>query len=483
MSEAVKTKVIRPQPGFQNNFLSSPADIVVAGSGAGVGKSYALLMEPLRHIYNSLFRAVIFRRTRPRLTNPGGLWDTSQQLYPLIDGAKQNIQSLRWDFPSGASVQFAHLQYEADKHAWQGTQLAFIGWDELTEFSAGQFWYLLSRNRSVSGIRPYVRATCNPDPDSFVAELVNWYIADDGYADLDRAGKLRYFTRLNNTIHWGNSKEELFDIQPFPDLIKSFTFIPGILEHNQELLRMDPSYKANLLALDEVQKERLLGDPLRGGNWKIRPAAGLVFHMDNFRIRSDFNILANGLAVRFWDFAATEKDIEEQIEESETAPSETASVLVVYNAGAYYVVDVTSEFVAPGDIEDHYMGITMADAQLAADMGWHYVVAWEEEGGSSGKRISQQQQTKLALKGIEGVGIRSTADKLVRARPAAIAVKARLVSVMKAPWNDKFIMHLHNQPSKRQDIMDAFAGAINYLQSDEADHSQWGTLPFGIHRG
>ena len=474
---------IIPQRGFQMNFLSSPADIVIAGSGAGVGKSYALLMEPMRHIYNPLFRGVIFRRTRPRLTAPGSLWDTSNQMYSMVEGAKPNVQALRWDFASGAQVQLAHMQYEGDKHAWQGTQLAFIGWDELTEFTSGQFWYLLSRNRSVSGVRPYVRATCNPDPDSFVADLVDWYIAEDGYADLSRAGKLRYFTRLNNKIHWGNSREELYHIQPVPDLIKSFTFIPGVLEDNKKLIEADPAYKANLLALDEVQMQRLLGDPKRGGNWKIRPAAGLIFNENNFLTAMDYMPTYGGIAVRFWDFAATEKDLEDRLEEKSDDPSETASVLVVYNSGHYYIVDSTSEFLAPAEVEDTWLNTTMADAQLAQEYGWTYYCRWEEEGGSSGKRVSNQMQTKLALKGVDGAGIKSTADKFVRARPAAVAVKAKIVSVMMAPWNKRLIMHLHNQPSKRTDTMDAFSGAINFLQSDESQHAEWGQLPLGIYRG
>ncbi len=86
-----------------------------------------------------------------------------------------------WKFPWGSQVVFRHLQRESDIYSWQGTQVPLLLFDELTHFTARQFWYMLSRNRNPhnNGIRPYVRATCNPDPDSFVADLIDWYIDND----------------------------------------------------------------------------------------------------------------------------------------------------------------------------------------------------------------------------------------------------------------------------------------------------------------
>ena len=84
----VETRIIKPQDGYQMNALSSSADIVIGGGAAGVGKTFCLLLEPLRHIHNPNFGAVAFRRTSPMIRNEGGLWDASASLYNNLPGAQ-----------------------------------------------------------------------------------------------------------------------------------------------------------------------------------------------------------------------------------------------------------------------------------------------------------------------------------------------------------------------------------------------------------
>ena len=55
-------------------------------------------------------------------------------------------------------------------------------------------------------------------------------------------------------------------------LSKLVTFIPARVSDNPALLQVDPEYLAWLQSLPLLERERLLG-----GNWKIRPAAGLYF--------------------------------------------------------------------------------------------------------------------------------------------------------------------------------------------------------------
>ena len=60
--------ILAPQPGPQEQFLSTPADIAVYGGAAGGAKTFGLLLEPIIHFDNSGFGAVIFRRDATQIT-------------------------------------------------------------------------------------------------------------------------------------------------------------------------------------------------------------------------------------------------------------------------------------------------------------------------------------------------------------------------------------------------------------------------------
>ncbi len=277
---------VKPQEGFQEQFLSSPADIVIGGGSAGAGKTFAGLIEPLRNIHIKDFGAIYFRRTFSQIKNTGALWDQSMKLYPYL-GAVPNETTTSWKFPSGATVRFSHLQHEKDVHNHQGAEYPLIIFDELQQFTEFQFWYLLSRNRSVSGVRPKCMGTCNPDPDSFLARLIDWWLdPETGLPLPELSGRLRYFIRHEGQMIWGNSKQDVLDkaqfiVNEFPedvnpfDLVKSFTFIPGDIYGNKVLMKANPEYLANLLSQDADIKEQLLK-----GNWKIRVDNTALFNWE-----------------------------------------------------------------------------------------------------------------------------------------------------------------------------------------------------------
>lgn len=265
--------MLGPQEGPQTSFHASDADVVIYGGAAGGGKSWALLLECLRYMDVPGFGAVVFRRTRPQITNEGSLWDTSAKIYAQL-GATPNLTELSWRFGESNTVTFAQLEHEKSKYAWDGSQIALLCFDELQHFTKGQFLYMLSRNRSNCGVQPYVRCSCNPEPDSWILELIDPYWIDkDGDPIRERSGDIRYFVTVDEKFETADTPEELE--QRFPELTaksrpKSYTFIHADIQDNKVLMENDPGYYANIMALPEHERRRLLG------NWKFRRSGKFI---------------------------------------------------------------------------------------------------------------------------------------------------------------------------------------------------------------
>ena len=439
LADPVEVIEIRPQPR-QEAFLSSSADVVIFGGAAFGGKTYGLLMEPLRHVDNKDFGAVIFRRTIPEITREGGLWDEAGNIYPLLD-ARPNSNDHVYKFPSGAKVTFAHMQYETDKFSWKSAQIPLIEWDQLETFTESQFFYMFSRNRSTSGVRPYIRATCNPEP-GWLADFLDWWIDEEGYAIPERSGVIRWMVRENDVTYWADDKDELQAEHP-SSTPKSVTFILSTIYDNQAGLQKDPGYLANLQALSWVDRERLLGDPERGGNWKVKSAAGKVFNKAWFEIVDA--VPAGGQIVRFWDLAATAKK----------SADFTASCKGKVIKGITYILDATSDQIDPASTDTAMLNTAKQDGKEVA-------IHFEQEGGASGKRDIHHIVTML--QGYDARGIPPQGDKITRAKPLAAQALAGNVKLLRGSWNERWLNHMHAQDGKpvtHDDEMDAASGMYN----------------------
>lgn len=440
---------LRPQPGPQEMFLSSPADIVIYGGAAGGGKSYALLLEALRHIDKPNFGAVIFRRNSNQITAEGGLWDTALDIYPYVGGRATQNPRPTFRFRSGAKVSFAHLEYEKDKLAWQGSQIAFIGFDELTHFTESQFFYMLSRNRSICEVSPYVRATTNPDVDSWVAGFISWWIdPDTGYPIPERSGAIRYMVRINNKIYWADTTQELVE-QTGCDIehCKSVTFIASRLSDNKILMTKDPGYVANLKALPEVEMERLLN-----GNWKIKPAAGLFFKRSQVTMIEEVpkDVIK---WVRGWDLAATS--------ESEGGePAYTSGVLMGKRRnGRYVVADVYNK----RDSADEARQAIKTTAQIDKAKYRRVKIKLPQDPGQAGK--AQAESFIKFLAGFNVMTERESGSKETRAEPFAAQWQHGNVDVVIGAWNEEYFSQLESFPeSQFKDMVDASSTAFSELE-------------------
>ncbi len=450
-AQAIEPEVIEigPQPGPQTMFLSTSADIAIYGGAAGGGKSFGILLEPLRHYDNPEFAAVIFRRNLKQVKNKGGLWDESLKLYSqLAATAREYI--LEWTFwidpdTPGARVQFAHLENDSSVFDYQGSQIPLIMFDELTHFSEKQFWYMQSRNRSSSGVAGYVRATCNPDVDSWVRGLIDWWLDTDGYPIPERSGVLRWFIRIDDKIIWADDAETLIRTYGCePEDALSFTFIPSKLQDNAILMKKDPTYRSKLRALSRVDRLRL-----EGGNWNIRPSAGEIFQKQWFPV---VDAIPSGWiqVMRFWDRAATKPN------EKNNDPDWTRGLkMYKYPNGSYLVADIKSIRSTPGQVEALIKTVASQD-------GWECEIVSQQDPGSAG--VSEALNFVTMLPGFVVRTVVISRDKVTRAKPVSAQAEVGNIIVLRAPWNDEFFKELEDFPDYgHDDQVDVLSGAFNEL--------------------
>lgn len=439
-----------PQPGAQELFLNTTAEIAVYGGAAGGGKTFALLMDTAKEelIEHPAYNAVIFRRSYPQIMNPGGLWDESATMYPLINGSPKQ-SAVEWSFPSGAKIAFRHLGHETTKYQWQGSQFPSLCFDELTHFSESQFWYMVSRNRSPAGIPTKIRATTNPDADSWVADFIDWWIGDDGFPIPERGGVVRWFVRDGGDTIWADDPDDLLAQYPTQQP-KSFTFIPANIQDNPILLEKDPTYLGNLQAQHPVERARLLE-----GNWKARFDSGTVFDRTWFTV-IDPVYAKIGRVVRFWDIAATAAEM------ARSTTYYTAGVKMTKYGDIYTVLDVTARQVGAGNVEAYIMAIAQQD-------GKDVKIRWEREGGSSGILWGEQLKKRLQALGYDADYISPLGDKVTRATPYATDASNGKVFVTRKDWTDEYLGCLQRFDGSPQplvnDYTDASSGAHQYLDS------------------
>jgi predicted phage terminase large subunit-like protein len=463
---------LRPQEGPQTDFLSTNADIAIYGGGAGGGKTFALIMETLRHMYSETFSTVIFRKTYREIMNPGGLWDEANFVYrhlPEVERPSMKQTSMQADFPSGAVVKFAHLQHEKNKYDWQGSQIGLIGFDELTHFTKSQFFYLLSRARDAkSDVEPYIRGTTNPDAASWVKDFIGPWVstrwremeikaakAEGRCPLLPSSGDILYVKTEGDGYQYLRPEEYAALDQEQQEEYKSLTFIRSLVTDNKILMEKDPSYIRNLKLLPTVERERLLN-----GDWDIEEG-DMLFQRGWFDVVRIENLPIEHLGppVRYWDLASTDR------KEAEKNPKAcyTAGVLMAQDTKTkvLYILDVRRVQYNPGKLRDLIVDTAHWDRERWGDSLGNTRVYMEQEPGASGKDVIDAYSRELV--GFVFEGDLPSGSKKVRTEPVASAAERGLVKLVAAPWNEAFLQEMSTYPIGLKDQADAMAGAYMKL--------------------
>lgn len=398
------------QPSInQKVFLRTYSIEALFGGAAGGGKSSALLMAALQYVDVPGYSAILFRRTFADLSLPGALMDRFRSWVNQYEDVHWNNNSFVATFPSGARISFGYLNNTGDYLRYKGSEFQFIGMDEVTEIRESDYRYLFSRlRRPASGplasVPLRMRCASNPAP--------NWV-------------RQRFIVE-------GQEKGRIF--------------VPSRLTDNPGIDA--DSYRQALSALDPVERRRL-----EEGDWWSTTLGSmfdrtLVVIVDNDEIPV---VTSSARVVRFWDLAATEPS------QSTPDPDWTVGTLMMFDEGVAYVLDVRKKRVKADKVE-HFI------AQTAYEDGVTVPIRMEQEPGSSGKAIIDQF-ARYVLPGFDFGAIRSTGDKITRARPFAAALANGNVRVVRAAWLSDWLDELSSFPESapHDDQVDSATGAFNYL--------------------
>lgn len=293
---------------------------------------------------------------------------------------------------------------------WTGnSEFQFIGMDEVTEIRESDYRYLFSRLRrpasgELSKVPLRMRAASNPAP--------NWV-------------RQRFIVEGDTTNR---------------------IFVPSLLTDNPGI--DVESYRMALAALDPIERRRL-----EEGDWWAT-TLGTLFDRESFVIIDPSEVPAAGMgarACRFWDLAATEPH------PGNTDPDWTVGTLGLFESGIFYILDIKRVRVKGEKVE-------RLVAQTAAEDGPSVAVRMEQEPGSSGKALIDQY-ARYILPGHDFLGIRSTGDKLTRARPFAAAAANGNVRLVRGPWLSDWLDEASSFPEacSHDDQVDSAVGAFTHL--------------------
>lgn len=443
-------KPIDLQDGPQQLAAETEARVIFYGGAKGGGKSRWLVHEGCKWYDVPGRTCTIFRRTYPELTGEGSLWEESKAIYPLLGG--EPVESkLRWTFPSGAIVSLKHMQHEKDAEKWNGKNIGDVCMDELPFFTERMFWIMISCMRSVAeGDPPKLRATMNPDPDSWVLQFVEWYIDESGYAIPERSGVVRWFGRIDGRLVWFDSEAEAQ--AGGVDMPLSFTFIAAKLWDNPALLTARPEYLAQLKALPPVDQARYLG-----GNWRIRKAAGDYFQEAWFPIREadvigqaakqhpkDDDIVRK---FRVWDFAATPHQ-GDTLDPAAHAPDDndpdwTRGLLVGQcRDGRLILLDLVSLRDTPGAVEELVIRTAKEDGRLVEVLLPHDPAQAGQYQVDAMEKIIRRKARVLRIH-----KVRATKAKEEYAGVAGRSAYRGRILVQRARWNREFFRELEAFPN------------------------------------
>lgn len=275
-----RTKCV-PQPK-QALAHESEADVLFYGGAVGGGKTEYDIVEAVNiALENPGCQVAIFRRFHEDLKK-----NVVTRLREILPDyiASYNATDKAFYFWNGSIVWMCHCRYEHEVYRYQGLQVVAMFVDEASHFTEFMVKYLMTRVRSVKGIRKRIRFTSNPGGPGH-GWLKRWFVRPTGKELGNRPAPkiLEVWKPL-----------PVDDDPTLPEDMLTRQFIPAYFRDNIALAAHDPRYLSQIYALGGDKAKQLAE-----GDWDANDAmiVGSAWRENKLIAAGDKQLIAMGLKV------------------------------------------------------------------------------------------------------------------------------------------------------------------------------------------
>lgn len=430
----------KPQEDFFNLEMQGIFEIGFGGT-PNSGKTCCMVVSSLMYAHIPEYRAAFFRREATQLEKAGLIDEAKNWYFKAFPTVEYDSVKRIFKFPSGAMISFNGCEGELDYKKYDGVEWHALYFEELTHFTPDQITNLMSRVRNPKGKIPLrVRSSTNPGGpnEEWVINRyrpwLNKYTVDPKKIDLEaNNGDLLYYTNLDGSLVVSRRKSKGY---------KSFSYVcPSI----------------NDLSEDQEARVHGISDPIRRaallGKWGVKAEAGMYFTEEWFQEIDKTPLTKTRL--RYWDLAS-----------SGDKGDFLASILMAKHKDNYYIEDIVL-------LKPEVHEVESIVYKYAKQDGLSVAIGIEQEGGSAGKILAYNFETKLKAMGYsvfidQKTSDRTTSSKEARAALVSPIAKEGHIYLVNNPSvltsRREFFNQLVNFPlGKHDDIVDSLTGNLYLL--------------------
>lgn len=391
----------------QAAFLVVPDLEAFYGGAAGGGKSDALLMGALQWVDEPGYAALILRKSYTDLALPGAVMDRSFAWLGGRSDCHWVERDHRWEFESGAVLQFGYLERSKDRYRYQSAEFQYIALDELTQFEIDEYLYMATRLRRPTASRLPVRLRGASNPGGIGHEWVRTRFIPRPVTRPDGSVEIEYPRHENEDGTQGKRR----------------VFIRATLEDNPHIDR--EQYEQSLALVDPVLRAQM-----RHGDWTASSEGTKFKRTWLMKALVDVapRLIRRGI---YFDLAGTEETTNPPND-----PDWTAGVWGGVTADGKLVLEgATRARVSEGKVEGIVAGVVQ---ERNVEPPGEYPLWIEQEPGSSGKAVVSNYARRV-VPGYTVHGHRPTGNKVTRAGLLASMLERGDVLLVRGPWIGPFI--------------------------------------------